>query len=259
MKLPFLLLMAVAFALTSCLEMKSVVIVSKDGTATIEETVVLGPQLTAMMQGGQAGQLKELIMDKTQAAERAKTLGEGVTVKSYEELKPADGKSGVKIVYAVADLSKLKYEPYIPEQEDDKSDTGPDAMTFALQGSTLTITSLEAKDKKSGEAKGQESPDEIAMMKSQVAMMKPMLAGMRMSVEVKAANGFASSDAAHLSNDTISFLELQFDKFTNNMDVLSSLIDAAQDDMSMADAAVKFKNVDGIKIEGKHVVKAELK
>ncbi|WP_395740768.1 hypothetical protein [Prosthecobacter sp.] len=258
MKLPFALLLAVALMLTSCIEIKSTVIVSKDGTATIEETVILGPHLTEMMQGGQAEQLKGLIMDRKTAGERAKALGEGVTVKSFEELKPAEGRSGVKVVFAVADLSKLKYEPFVPEQ-DEKSDPAPEPMTFALKGTSLTITSLEPADKKSGEAKGQESPDEIAMMKSQIAIMKPMLPGMHFAVEVKAANGFASSDATHFSNDTISFLDVQFDKFLNNMDALYSLIDAAQNDISMADAAAKFNKTDGIKIEGKNVVKAELK
>jgi hypothetical protein len=258
MKLPFLLLTAVAFVLTSCIEIKSTVIVSKDGSATIEESVVLGPQLTAMMQGDQAEELKGLVMDKKKAEERARTFGEGVTVKSYEELKQADGKSGVKVVFAVADLSKLKYVPFVPEDESN-ADSEPDPMTFALNGATLTIHSLEDANKKSGEAKGKESPEEIAMMKSQIAMMKPMLAGMRLTVEVKAANGFASSDATHLNNDTISFLDVQFDKLMHNMDVVSNLIEAAQNDISMADAAVKFDKVEGIKIEGKSVAKAELK
>ena len=66
-----LLLAAVAFTLTSCLEIKSTVIVSKDGTATIEETVLLGAQLAAMIQsggaGGQGDQLKGLVMDKAAA------------------------------------------------------------------------------------------------------------------------------------------------------------------------------------------------
>jgi hypothetical protein len=88
-KIHLLLLAAVSFILTSCLEIKSTVIVNKDGTATIEESVLLGAQLAAMMQagGGQGDQLKGLVMDKAKADERAKKLGEGVTVKSHEEVK----------------------------------------------------------------------------------------------------------------------------------------------------------------------------
>ena len=259
MKIPSLFLLAVALVLTSCIEIKSTVVVSKDGTATIEESVLLGAQLTAMMQGGQGDQLKSLVMDKAKAEERAKKLGEGVTVKSHEEVKTPDGKSGVKVVFAVADLSKLKYVPFEPEQEGKPAST-PEPMTFALSGSSLTITNPEADKKKGGDAaKPRKSADDIAMMKSQMAMMKPMFAGMHLAVEVKGANGIASSDATNLSDGTISYLDIQFDKLLDNTDAFTGIMESADSGISMADAAAKFSKVEGLKIEGKKVVKAELK
>ena len=65
-----------------------VVTVNKDGSATIEETALLGAQLKAMMgslgtQGGNAQggpNLKDLVPDKAKAEERAKALGEGVEI-----------------------------------------------------------------------------------------------------------------------------------------------------------------------------------
>jgi len=261
MKIPSLVLLAVAFLLTSCIEIKSTVVVSKDGTAAIEETVLMGAQLAAMMQGGQGDQLKGLIMDKAKAEERAKKLGEGVTVKSHEEVKTPDGKTGMKVVFAVADLSKLKYVPFEPEQEG-KPATVNEPMTFALSGSTLTITNPDA-DKKKGGGEGaqpkKKSADDIAMMKSQMAMMKPMFAGMHLAIEVKGANGIASSDATHLSDGTISYVDIQFDKLLDNTDAFTGFMESADGGMSAAEAAAKFSKVDGLKIEGKKVVKAELK
>ncbi|MBN8421677.1 MAG: hypothetical protein J0L73_22365 [Verrucomicrobia bacterium] len=258
MKIPSLLLAAAAFMLASCIEIKSTVIVSKDGTATIEESVLLGAQLAAMMQGGQGDQLKGLVMDKEKAEERAKKLGEGVTVKSHEEVKTPDGKSGVKVVFAVADLSKLKYVPFEPEQEGKPSTTQP--MTFALSGSTLTITNPDADKKKGGDAaKPKKSPEQIAMMKSQMAMMKPMFAGMRVAVAVQGANGIASSNAAHLEEGTISYMDIQFDKIMDNADIFTGFMESADVGLSPEEVAEKFKNVDGLKIEGKKVVTAELK
>ncbi|MDB6006506.1 MAG: hypothetical protein JWR15_3493 [Prosthecobacter sp.] len=260
MKISSLLLAAVAFVLTSCIEITSTVIVNKDGTATIEESMLLGAQLAAMMQGGgQTDQLKGLTMDKAKAEERAKKLGEGVTVKSHEEVKTPDGKSGTKVVFAVADLSKLKYVPFEPEQPGKPAST-TEPMTFALSGSSLTITNPEADKKKGGEAgKPKKTPEEIAMMKSQMGMMKPMFAGMRMAVEVKGANGIASSDATNQSDGTISYLDIQFDKLMENADAFAGVMESADSGLSMADAAAKFNKVDGLKIEGKKVVKVELK
>ena len=260
-KLHCFLLAAASLILSSCLEIKSTVTVSKDGTATIEESTLLGAQLAAMMQagGGQGDQLKGLVMDKAKAEERAKKLGEGVTVKSHEEVKTPDGRSGVKVVFAVADLAKLKYVPFEPEQEG-KPASNSEPKTFALSGSSLTITNPEADKKKGGDtAKPKKSPEEIAQMKAQMGMMKPMFAGMRMAVEVKGANGIASSDATHLSDGTISYLDIQFDKLMDNADAFTGVMESADSGMSMADAASKFNKVEGLKIEGKKVVQVELK
>jgi hypothetical protein len=260
-KIHLLLLAAVSFILTSCLEIKSTLIVSKDGTATIEESVLLGAQLAAMMQagGGQGDQLKGLVMDKAKAEERAKKLGEGVTVKSHEEVKSPDGKSGVKVVFAVADLAKLKYVPFEPEQEG-KPASKSEAMTFALSGSTLTITNPEADKKKGGDIeKPKKSAEELAQMKAQMGMMKPMFAGMRMAVELKGAGGIASSDATHQSDGTISYLDIQFDKLMDNTDAFMEVMESGEGGMSMSEAATKFSKVEGLKIEGTKEVTMELK
>lgn len=260
-KIHLLLLAAVSFILTSCLEIKSTVIVNKDGTATIEESVLLGAQLAAMMQagGGQGDQLKGLVMDKAKADERAKKLGEGVTVKSHEEVKTPDGKSGVKVVFAVADLAKLKYVPFEPEQEG-KPASKSEPMTFALSGSSLTITNPEADKKKGGNAeKPKKSAEELAQMKAQMGMMKPMFAGMRMTIEVKGAGGIASSDATHFNDGTVSYLDIQFDKLMDNTDAFMEVMESGEGGMSMSEAATKFNKVEGLKIEGKKVVALELK
>lgn len=260
-KLHLLLLTVASLALTSCFEIKSTITVNKDGTATIEESMLLGAQLAAMAAagGGQSDQLKGLSMDKDKAEARAKKLGEGVTVKSHEEVKTPDGKTGTKVVFAVADLSKLKYLPFEPEQEG-KPASNSEPMTFALSGSSLTITNPESDKKKGGgEGKPKKSPEEIAQMKAQMGMMKPMFAGMRMSVEVKGAGGIASSDATHFNDGTISYLDIQFDKLMDNTDAFAEVMESGDGGMSMSDAAAKFSKVEGLKIEGKKVVKAELK
>lgn len=258
--LQLILLAATSLMLASCLEVKSTVTVSKDGSATIEESVLVGAQFAALMQAGGGGpgdQLKGLVMDKAKAEERAKKLGEGVTVKSHEEVKTPDGKSGVKVVFAVADVSKLKYVPAEPEQDGKPSKNLP--VTFAVSGSTLTITNPNA-TKKGGEGaeKPKKSPEEVAQMKMQMAMAKPMLAGMRITVEVKGANGIASSNASHLNDGTVTFMDVQFDKLSDNMDAFAEVMESGEGG-SLADVAKKFDKVEGLKLEGKEVVTIELK
>ncbi len=263
MKIPNILLAVVAsLGLASCLEVKSVVTVNKDGTATIEETALLGAQLAAMMkQGGGAGgpgeQLKGMVLDKAQAEERAKLLGDGVTVKSHEEVTNPDGKTGAKVTYAVADIRKLKYKPFEP---DSKGESKSEPITFALEGSSLSITNPDADKKKGdGTAKPKKSAEEIAQMKGQIAMMKPMFAGMRMTIEVKGAGGIGSTDASHQKDGTITYMDMQIDKLLDKPEVFGEIMESADSNLSMAEAAAKFKDIDGLKIEGKKVVKVELK
>lgn len=262
-KLHVLLLAAVCCLLASCLELKSTIIVSKEGSATIEETALISQQFTALMQmgGGGAGkQMQELVLDRAKAEERAKMLGEGVSVKSHEEVKTADGKSGVKIVYAVADISKLKYIPAASAPKKNKSTPAKTPISFALNGSTLTITNPDAGKKMGGDGeKMKPSAKNLEDLKLKLALAKPMMAGLRMTAEVKGANGIASSNASHLSDGTICFVDIEFDKLADNTDAIVGVIESFEGGGSTADLAKKFEKMDGLKIEGQEVVTAELK
>jgi hypothetical protein len=247
-KLFSLLTLAIAaLGMSSCLEYKGVLTLNKDGSALLEETSLVNTSLLAGLgAGGDAsGGPQGMVMDKTKAEARAKTLGEGVTLKSHEEVSTPDGKKGAKVVYAVADISKLQYAP-----EGAQGQSKP--MTFTRSGNTITIANP---DNKKDKPKQPELPPEAK--KAQLAMFKPMLAGLHFSMEVKAPGGIASTDAAHVAGDTITLMELDLDKVAKNDDNLIKVLDSLEE--GNAEAAAKFKGMDGVKIEGKDSIKVELK
>lgn len=239
--------------MSSCFEYKGVVSVNKDGTATLEETSLVSAQTKAMLGsiGGDGGgdpaaaSLKGMLADKTKAEARAKTLGEGVTLKSHEEITMPDGRAGVKIVYAIPDITKLKYSLEGAQNQGEP-------MTFALSGNTLTIINPDKKKEKSQQP---DVPKEAK--KAQLAMIKPMMAGLHVDIEVKVPGGIASSDATHATADTITMMEVDFDKVAKNDDNLVDLLDSSN--MTTAEAAAKFKGVDGIKVEAKENIKVQMK
>ncbi len=254
--------LAATLLLSACFEMSSVVTVNKNGTGTIEETALVGAQLKAMMAsmpadaGGQGGpNMKDILPDKAKAEERAKKLGEGVTVKSHEPVKMPDGREGVKVTYAVADINKLNYQPF-----DAKGGEGGESkpITFALKGDTLNVSLPPDKPKEKSAPEKPKMPAE--QMQAQMAMMKPMFAGMRMAVQIKGGSGIASSDASNLSGDTVTIMDIQFDKLMEKPEVFGKFMETADDkDMSPAKAAEQFKGVDGIKVEGKEKIMIKLK
>lgn len=260
-----LFVVAATIGLSACLEMKSVVTVNKDGTATIEETALLGAQLKAMMgslgaqpsadgQPNPAAGLKDMVPDKAKAEERAKEMGEGVTVKSHEEVTTPDGKTGVKVTYTVADIRKVKYAAFNAK---DKESGKEQPMTFTLEGDTLTLVS--PPDPQKGETKVEKPEIPKEQLQAQMAMMGPMFAGMRMTMEVKGGAGIASTDATHFAGDTVTMLDMQIDKLMAKPEVFMQFMEAAEKDMTQAQAAEMFKGVDGIKVEGKKTVTIKLK
>ena len=250
---------AVSLLLSACLEMTSVVTVNKDGSATLEETTLVSAQLKAMMasmpQDGSGGPgAKDLLPDKAKAEERAKDLGAGVTVKNHETVKSPDGREGVKVTYAVADISKLQYHPFAQDKNSAK-DQKP--ITFAVSGGSVTVNLPQ--DKPKGE-KVEKPKIPAEQMQAQMAMMKPMFAGMRIAAQVKGGSGIASSDATNVSGDTVTIMDIQFDKIMEKPEVFTKFMESADDkDMTPAKAAEMFKGVDGIKIESKEKITIQLK
>lgn len=257
----------VSMLLSSCFEMSSVVTVNKDGSGTVEETTLVSAQIKAMMgsmgnapkEEGSSGQMKmDILPTKEKATLKAAKMGEGVTLKSQEEVKSPDGREGVKVVYAFKDVTKLKYEP---GDMKDKAEGGKESITFGFSGDTLTINLPH--DSKASEA-AKEAPKAAAQMpkdiEAQMAMMKPMFAGMRMSFKVKGGSGIASTDASHLEGDSITIMEMNFDKLLEKPEGMKKFAEMSENkDMSPTEAAEVFKGLDGIKIETKEKVTVKLK
>ncbi len=258
----------VSMLLSSCFEMNSVVTVNKDGSGTVEETTLVSAQIKAMMGSmanapkgeGSSGEMKmDILPTKEKAAAKAAKMGEGVTLKSQEDIKSPDGREGVKVVYAFKDVTKLKYEPGDMKE---KAEDGKPAITFGYAGDTLTINLPQ--DAKASDAAKKDAAKAAAQMpkdiEAQMAMMKPMFAGMRMSFKVKGGTGIASTDATHLEGDTITIMEMNFDKLLEKPEGMKKFAEmSGNKDMTPTEAAEAFKGLDGIKIETKEKVTVKLK
>ncbi len=259
---------AVTLLLSSCYELDAVLVINKDGSGFAEETILMSAQMRAMMASNlddaafSEGSNRIFPTSKKKATEKAAEMGEGVTVKSYEEIMSPDGREGVKIVYAFKDVNKLKYEP--GDMKEDKRD-----LSFAFSGGTLTITQKHDKNDAKPEVNGEDAtpkptPEQveqmIAHMKQMMAQKKPMMSCMKMSFKVKAANGIASTDATHVDGSTVTLVDINFDKVLATPDGMKKYAaNSVNEDMSLADAAEALKGVDGVKIEGKETVTIKLK
>lgn len=268
-----LALMAVV-SLSSCIELNSLIVVNKDGSGTIEETVLLGAQLKAMMSampptppGAPAdpnnpmAALSQIVPDQKQAEKNAKSYGEGVTVKSVEEVNLPDGRGGVKVTYAYTDINKLSYQPGNDKASEVDPNAKQEAIRFSLQGDELVLNIPQG----NADSLKKPSKEELKEMQdidpAQMAMMKPMFAGMRIAFAVKAAGGIASSDASHQNGDTVTVLDMQVDKLFDNPEAFKKFakLMESQNQPDPKQLAEEFKSIDGIKIEDKEKVTIKLR
>lgn len=279
------LLLSASLLLSGCIDIESVVTVKKDGSGTIEENTLVSAQFAAMMAmaasglggqqpggaGGAAPAMPNVLMTDEQAKAKAGQMGPGVTVQSIEALKSPDGRQGQKVVYAFADISKVKFEPGDMNAAGAAGATGAAAntpMTFTLSNGTLTVKNGSAKAAASAPplpgtpaptapptagATPLPSPQEMAMMKS-------MFAGMRMALRVKSVSGIASTDATYVDGDTVTLMDIQMDKLFDNPAVLEKLSGLQNNpNMSPAAASEALKGIDGVKAESKDTVTIKLK
>ncbi len=248
------------FGLTSCFQVKSNIVLKKDGSGTITEEMILGDQMKMMLemasaQGGQEGGKNPMaqMLDKAKAEARAKKMGEGVELVSVKKIN-ANGKLGIKTTFKFADINKLNYSINSAMDTGDmaggaakkieKADaSGP---KFKFTDGKLTII------QKSTE--GGEEPEATEMEPQFMAMMQGMMKDMRITSKITIQSGIAKTNATHVEGKVITLSDIQMGKIIGDPEKLKALqsgnIDKAKD---------ALKGIDGIKFEDKEQVTVEMK
>ena len=190
--------------------------------------------------GGEKPANANPLMDRKSYESRAKEMGEGVKLSKLEEIKDAKGGMGVKAVFTVADINKLKLgmsgdmpgamqglSPEIEQQLEDAEEKEP--ITFALKDGKLTINMPQPEnaaelDKNKEELQGLEpelnlGPEE----KQQMEMAKMMLADMAMSLSIKVNGEVASSNATHREGNTVTLFSMEFKELLKDPNAFGKL------------------------------------
>lgn len=206
-------LMGVALALcglSSCLESDTVISVKKDGSGTVTETVAIGGQALAMMQMGVEGADADPFAQYSEESlkEKASSFGEGtefVSVKKEEK----DGKVIFTSLYKFPDINNFVFSAgSVLGAEEEVEDS--EKTKFNLKDGVLTVSVPDP----SGEDFDLGADD--AEAEQQMAMMAPMLAGMRMTAKLVLEDGIKESDATYRDGNTVTLFGLNFDELMKN-------------------------------------------
>jgi hypothetical protein len=239
------LLLAAAAACSACFQFSTVLTLKADGSGTIEQRLLFSRAAIAQLRqfaalSGGAPDFDPL--SERQARDAAASLGPGVT---YVSSTPVDSSDGVgrNISYAFTDVNQLSL---------DQAPSGPGGMPASPQGAgsgervtfrlmrqadgrsllTIALPAIPALSASSGPSA------------EQVAMVKPMLTGARLSIEIEPAGTLLRTSSPFVTGRRVTLLDVNADALFQDDTLLQRLQAAATPDEMKA----ILQKVPGIKL-----------
>lgn len=255
----FVVLISFSFIAAGCLETNTVVKVNKDGSGTVEETLLFSSEVVQMIKqfadstpdSGSAEKFS--LFDKKQIKEMAVKMGEGVKFVSAKPLKTG-GREGYLAVYSFKDIRKIKISQS-PEKSlqlneaDSVDDEDGEIVTFDFQkGSVPMLTiKLPEQDFSKGEGKSKDSVDHQQNDFSDLQKAKQFLKDMRISITMEFAGSIDETDATYVDGNKVTLFDVNFGELLKHEDKLTAL--QKINPQSFEEAKDILKDIPGIKIE----------
>jgi hypothetical protein len=225
----------------ACFQGQRVVKINTDGSGSIVDTVKMGAQAKSMMAA-----MEE--MDKSSPAEKKtkkeakykeKATAMGLTFVSHESLP--DG--GDRTTYSFKDVTTIKIgqTPTMENEKDDKSET-PLSFKFAKAGGNSVLTVVHPKAKADAAPKAKKEAPKPEEVQQALAMMKGMMAGLKMSFQVQPNGKLVKTSSPFVAGNTVTLMEMDFDQLDE-----ASLRKLAESDKSGPPPLDLLKSLKGVK------------
>ncbi len=242
--------------LSGCFQVERVIKVNKNGSGTIEETVLMSQdfinQMKQMTAGFGGGKSKEKTDESSyhdvEALKRdASKMGENVKYVSSKPIKK-DGKLGHRVIYSFTDITKIKIDENPADNMMNSSGMGGDKeeMYFKFKkGKTAELTIIFPQNNDEDEYDEMEyegSDEDVTVSDQDIEMMKAMYAGMKISVKIVVDGKIVHTNATHKDGNVVTLSEMDFDVIMKNEKVFKALAGSkdASDEM-MKRSMQKFK------------------
>jgi len=266
-----------ALVAAGCLNASTLIRVTPSGSGTVEQTLLFNPKnienafagMGLKPSGGSKDpQDKWAKADKAELEQRARALGEGVTLVSVTPVKLPSGYEGATVKFAFDDITRLGTEDFLlpgPAREG-KEGGAVDAIVFAMtkgEGGTSVLTATfndkpgksSARSGKTGKA-GKSGPDTSDPEVQQ--MMKALFKGFRISMDLEVVGQIVQTDADYVVGKRITLAELDLEQLIRETKKMEAIDKMLGPDASIAKMRPFLKNMKGLKIN-KPVVTVEFR
>ena len=255
--------------LSGCLQVNTKVNLNKDGSGTIEETVVMKNAVIEMMKqfamSFDSTKSEEFNMFKEdELKSNASKFGEGVKYIAGEKYS-IEGFEGYKVTYAFSDINKIKLSPSpqdkVPfgDELNEPEDTAvDDYLKFNFtkgDPSTLVINfpKPQAKEENEVETDSAITPIEDSTFTQETEQkMMEMFDGMKMSIYFNFQDGIDETDASFVNGSEVTLMQFDFSEILKNKEVFKNFQNVKPETMEEFKAIVG--DIEGIKIEFKDKV-----
>jgi len=252
-----LVLASAALVSGACFQVSTVLSVNTDGSGTIEQRMLFTQAaLTQLRQfsafGGGGGSQNFDPLSEQQARDAAATLGPGVTYVSSTPINTAEGQ-GRDIKYAFRDINQLHIAQTPPAPGGlsvSSSSFGTDAqVAFALtkqpNGASLlrvVMPQLPLTPSAGNAAPGRGGNSLPSA--DQMALIKPMFAGARMSLAIEPAGQLIRTSSPYVDGRRVTLVDVNLDSLLAN----DALLQRLQSSKSPDETKALLKDVPGVRL-----------
>ena len=262
-----LIILFVLLTIAGCVDVKTKIKVNKDGSGTVEETVLMSTEMIQMLKQFVSGfaddstNVEEFkLYNEEDIKKRAADFGDGVQFSSGKELQE-DGREGYVAVYTFEDLNKLRFDQNpgskMPEQMADAEGKEKEYITFSFSrnnDSEIIISMPPVSKEKEEEEKDEEVDSSSDSLDTQdLSRLKFLMKDFNISLVIEAEGYIIETNANYVDRSSVTLFDLNFNLLLDEPERLEALKKINPNDMQELKEVIK--DVQGIRIETNDPVK----
>jgi hypothetical protein len=257
--LKIVVLLVLSLALMGCFESIVLLRVNKDGSGTIEETVVISDAFMELMKsfsGEQEGEEEEEdLIDEQELTDKAASMGEGVRWVSAEPVKTERG-SGYKAIYSFSDINDVRINQNPGENVSPPPMGGEEEapveewLRFQFSGGrTADLEIIYPRDPEAEFEPEESTGDEVDMESNpeMMQMMRELYQDMRIRIAVEVDGTITETNASYVDGSTVTLMDIDFAKILEDEEKFKELLNANPETVEEMKELVKDNP--GIRVE----------
>jgi hypothetical protein len=257
--LKLVVLLIISFALMGCFESLILLRVNKDGSGTIEETVVISDAFMELMksfsgQEAEEPEAEEDLVDEEQLAEKASSMGEDVRLVSAEAVKTDRG-AGYKAIYSFPDINKVRINQNpgenvtAPSMGGEQEQPVEEWLRFKFtRGGTATLEILYPQDLEAEqEEESSEGDADMDSNPEMMEMMRQLYQDMHIGIAVEVDGRITETNASYVDGSMVTLMDVDFAKILEDEQKFKDLLSANPD--TIEEMKKIIQDNPGIKVE----------